>query len=130
MFRLKPTGPDVAAIDGIEDMTAPAFRNPLVQWIDHRLPVFSLMQHELHEYPTPKNLNYWWSYGSLAGATLVIMIISGGLRQRRARHARRQLGLVDPLHPHDRGDDVLRRRLHPHLSRPRHRASFSGFSAW
>jgi quinol-cytochrome oxidoreductase complex cytochrome b subunit len=35
------------------------------------------MQHELHEYPTPKNLNYWWNFGSLAGFCLVIMIVTG-----------------------------------------------------
>ncbi len=51
--------------------------NPLVRWIDHRLPVFTFMSHELYEYPTPKNLNYWWNFGSLAGVVLVIMIVSG-----------------------------------------------------
>ncbi len=53
------------------------FKNPVVKWIDHRLPVFSYMHHELHEYPTPKNLNYLWNLGSLAGLALVIMIITG-----------------------------------------------------
>ena len=49
----------------------------LVRWIDYRLPVFSLLEHELVVYPTPKNLNYWWNFGSLAGITLVIMIVTG-----------------------------------------------------
>src|SRR5258706_5914066 len=40
-----------------------------------------------------------------------------GLRQRRARHARRQLWLADPLPAHERRDDVLHRHLHPHLPR-------------
>jgi ubiquinol-cytochrome c reductase cytochrome b subunit len=53
------------------------FKNPVVRWIDHRLPVFSFMHHELHEYPTPKNLNYLWNLGSLAGFALVIMIMTG-----------------------------------------------------
>ena len=56
---------------------AAAFKNPLVRWIDHRLPVFSFLNHELNEYPTPKNLSYWWNFGSLAGIVLVIMILSG-----------------------------------------------------
>jgi quinol-cytochrome oxidoreductase complex cytochrome b subunit len=47
------------------------------EWLDHRLPVFTFMNHELNEYPTPKNLNYWWNFGSLAGITLVIMIMTG-----------------------------------------------------
>jgi ubiquinol-cytochrome c reductase cytochrome b subunit len=58
-------------------MSAPEFKNPIVRWVDHRLPVFTFMQHELHEYPTPKNLNYWWNFGSLAGIVLVIMITTG-----------------------------------------------------
>jgi ubiquinol-cytochrome c reductase cytochrome b subunit len=58
-------------------MTAPVFKNPIVRWLDHRLPVFSYMHHELHEYPTPRNLSYWWNYGSLAGFMLVIMIVTG-----------------------------------------------------
>merc|ERR1711981_1477827 len=49
----------------------------LKSWIDYRLPIFSFLEHSAHEYPTPKNLNYLWNFGSLAGITLVIMIISG-----------------------------------------------------
>ena len=55
---------------------APA-KSGLVGWLDHRLPVFTFMQHELHDYPTPRNLNYWWNFGSLAGIVLVVMILSG-----------------------------------------------------
>ncbi len=51
--------------------------NPVIRWIDHRLPVFTFMHHELHEYPTPKSLNYFWNFGSLAGITLVVMLITG-----------------------------------------------------
>ena len=35
------------------------------------------MNEELNEYPTPRNLNYWWNFGSLAGIVLVIMIVTG-----------------------------------------------------
>ena len=58
-------------------MSGPKLTNPVVRWIDHRLPVFTFLHHEMHEYPTPKNLNYWWNFGSLAGITLVIMIVTG-----------------------------------------------------
>jgi ubiquinol-cytochrome c reductase cytochrome b subunit len=58
-------------------MSSPSFKNPVVRWIDHRLPIFSMMHHELNEYPTPKNLSYWWNFGSLAGMVLVIMIVTG-----------------------------------------------------
>ena len=37
-------------------MAAPVFKNPVIRWIDHRLPVFSYLHHEAYEYPTPKNL--------------------------------------------------------------------------
>jgi len=58
-------------------MSKPKFKNPVVNWIDYRLPIFTFMNHELNEYPTPKNLNYFWNFGSLAGITLVTMIITG-----------------------------------------------------
>ncbi|HWD57757.1 MAG TPA: cytochrome b N-terminal domain-containing protein [Stellaceae bacterium] len=49
----------------------------IIRWIDYRLPFVAMLEHELHEYPTPRNLNYWWNFGSLAGIILVIMIVSG-----------------------------------------------------
>src|SRR5229473_881677 len=52
------------------------FSNPVIRWIDYRLPVFTFLHHELHEYPTPRNLNYLWNFGSLAGIVLVIMIMT------------------------------------------------------
>ena len=47
-------------------MSKAKFKNPVVKWIDHRLPIFSFMDHELNHYPTPKNLNYFlelWIFG-------------------------------------------------------------------
>jgi quinol-cytochrome oxidoreductase complex cytochrome b subunit len=41
------------------------------------LPVVTFLHHELHENPTPRNLNYLWNFGSLAGIALVIMIATG-----------------------------------------------------
>ena len=58
-------------------MTSPTWNNPVVKWIEYRLPVFSFTQEHLIDYPTPKNLNYWWNFGSLAGITLTIMIVTG-----------------------------------------------------
>ena len=31
-------------------------------WIDKRLPVFTFINHNLRDYPTPKNLNYFWNF--------------------------------------------------------------------
>ncbi|MEK9557540.1 MAG: cytochrome b N-terminal domain-containing protein, partial [Alphaproteobacteria bacterium] len=58
-------------------MSAEKFSNPVVRWIDHRLPVFSMLDHEKYDYPVPKNLNYMWNFGVLAGLALVIMIVTG-----------------------------------------------------
>ena len=53
------------------------FNSRLVEWIDYRLPIFSYADSNVISYPTPKNLNYWWNFGSLAGVVLVIMIVTG-----------------------------------------------------
>jgi ubiquinol-cytochrome c reductase cytochrome b subunit len=49
----------------------------ITKWIDDRLPIFHFVKKDLAEYPTPKNLNYFWNFGSLSGITLVIMILTG-----------------------------------------------------
>ncbi|MSO54398.1 MAG: cytochrome b [Rhodospirillales bacterium] len=56
---------------------APVWKNPIVRWIDYRLPVFSFIHHQLVDYPTPRNLSYWWNFGSLSGIVLVIMVMTG-----------------------------------------------------
>ena len=48
-----------------------------MNWIEDRIPIVSFVENELVNYKTPKNLNYLWNFGSLAGITLVIMILSG-----------------------------------------------------
>jgi ubiquinol-cytochrome c reductase cytochrome b subunit len=47
------------------------------EWVDYRLPIISLFKHSAVDYPTPKNLNYWWNFGSLAGFFLLVQIITG-----------------------------------------------------
>jgi len=51
--------------------------NSVLEWIDYRLPIISLLKHSAVDYPTPKNLNYWWNFGSLAGFFLLVQIITG-----------------------------------------------------
>lgn len=48
-----------------------------LEWFEDRLPIISFLKAELVDYPTPKNLNYAWSFGSLAGIALVLQIITG-----------------------------------------------------
>lgn len=40
-------------------------------------PLFSTLNDHLIDYPTPSNLNYMWSFGSLAGLCLLIQIATG-----------------------------------------------------
>jgi ubiquinol-cytochrome c reductase cytochrome b/c1 subunit len=47
------------------------------RWVDDRLPILSLLKDSLVTYPTPRNLNYAWNFGSLAGIALMIQIITG-----------------------------------------------------
>jgi len=39
--------------------------------------IFSFIDSHIINYPTPINLNYFWSFGSIAGLCLIIQIISG-----------------------------------------------------
>ncbi|KAI3837075.1 hypothetical protein MKW98_005408 [Papaver atlanticum] len=40
-------------------------------------PIASVLNQHLIDYPTPRNLSYWWGFGSLAGICLVIQIVTG-----------------------------------------------------
>ncbi len=53
------------------------FANPVVEFIDSRLPIFTLMQREYGVFPTPKNFNYFWNFGAIAMFMLVTMIATG-----------------------------------------------------
>ncbi len=53
------------------------FGNPVINWIDRRLPVFTMMQKEYGVFPTPRNFNYLWNFGAIAMVMLMVMIASG-----------------------------------------------------
>ncbi|MEO5338324.1 MAG: cytochrome b/b6 [Magnetospirillum sp. WYHS-4] len=58
--------------------TTREFKNPIIRWIEYRLPIISFIDDSVGSgYPTPKNLSYWWNFGSLAGFVLVVMIVTG-----------------------------------------------------
>ena len=52
-------------------------KNPVVNWIDSRLPIFTMIEAEYRTFPTPKNFNYLWNFGALATIALAIMILTG-----------------------------------------------------
>jgi len=51
-------------------------KSKLAQWFDSRLPLLTL-SHHLTEYPTPKNLNYWWTFGGILTFCLITQIVTG-----------------------------------------------------
>ena len=53
------------------------FENPLVEWVDSRLPIFTMVQKEYGVFPTPRNFNYFWNFGAIAMFMLVAMIVTG-----------------------------------------------------
>ncbi len=46
------------------------------KWFNDRLPLLSLGAH-LADYPTPKNLNYWWTFGGILTFCLIAQIVTG-----------------------------------------------------
>ncbi len=58
-------------------LTESAFTNPVIRWVDARLPVFTMIQKEYGTFPTPRNFNYFWNFGALAMINLTIMIATG-----------------------------------------------------
>ena len=48
----------------------------LGKWFNDRLPLLTLANH-LAEYPTPKNLNYWWTFGGILTFCLITQIVTG-----------------------------------------------------
>ncbi|MDR3497616.1 MAG: cytochrome b/b6 [Parvibaculum sp.] len=51
--------------------------NGFTKWIDSRLPIVRLVHDAGVSYPTPKNLNYWWTFGGILTLCLGIQIITG-----------------------------------------------------
>ena len=46
------------------------------KWFNDRLPLLTLGAH-LTDYPTPKNLNYWWTFGGILTFCLITQIVTG-----------------------------------------------------
>jgi quinol-cytochrome oxidoreductase complex cytochrome b subunit len=47
------------------------------RWLDMRLPVIRFAADTIVEFPTPKNLNYWWTFGGILAVMLVFQIVTG-----------------------------------------------------
>jgi quinol-cytochrome oxidoreductase complex cytochrome b subunit len=48
-----------------------------LQWFERRLPVLSFVHSSFVAYPTPRNLNYWWTFGAILAVMLAVQIVTG-----------------------------------------------------
>ncbi|HEY0848480.1 MAG TPA: cytochrome c1 [Bradyrhizobium sp.] len=51
--------------------------HPALKWIERRLPIMGLMHSSFVAYPTPRNLNYWWTFGAILSMMLAVQILTG-----------------------------------------------------
>ena len=85
--------------------------NPALKWIERRLPIMGLVHSSFVAYPTPRNLNYWWTFGAILSMMLAVQILTGvilamhytpdadhGLQVGRNHRPRRQLRLAAAQH--------------------------------
>ena len=49
----------------------------LEKWLDERLPIIRFSKEHLMDFPTPKNLNYFWTFGAILVMCLGIQIVTG-----------------------------------------------------
>lgn len=52
-------------------------KNPVAKWVNDRLPILSYSKDHFVDFPTPKNLNYFWTFGAILAMCLVIQIVTG-----------------------------------------------------
>ena len=47
------------------------------KWMHERLPIMELVRGQALDFPTPKNLNYFWTFGGILAVMLVVQILTG-----------------------------------------------------
>jgi len=52
-------------------------KSAIGRWFESRLPIMGLMHSSFVVYPTPKNLNYFWTFGGILSLMLGVQIITG-----------------------------------------------------
>ena len=52
-------------------------QNGILRWLETRLPIGGLAHSSFIAYPTPRNLNYWWTFGGILSFMLGVQIITG-----------------------------------------------------
>ena len=52
-------------------------KSAIAKWFDDRLPLPRLMHDQFVDFPTPRNLNYMWTFGGILTFCLVAQIVTG-----------------------------------------------------
>ncbi len=52
-------------------------KSGLEKWLDTRLPVVRFAHDTIIDFPTPKNLNYWYTFGGILAVCLATQILTG-----------------------------------------------------
>ena len=52
-------------------------KSGLARWLDERLPIVRFANDTIVTFPTPKNLNYWWTFGGVLSLMLGMQIVTG-----------------------------------------------------
>jgi ubiquinol-cytochrome c reductase cytochrome b subunit len=52
-------------------------KSGFARWLERRLPILGFMHDSFVSYPTPKNLNYMWTFGAILSFMLVAQIVTG-----------------------------------------------------
>jgi len=52
-------------------------RNGFAKWFDQRLPLPRMLHDNISAFPTPRNLNYWYTFGGILTFCLVTQIVTG-----------------------------------------------------
>ncbi|HLI66172.1 MAG TPA: cytochrome b N-terminal domain-containing protein [Caulobacteraceae bacterium] len=52
-------------------------KTAIERWLDARLPIIRFSSDHLMDFPTPKNLNYWWTFGAILAFCLATQIVTG-----------------------------------------------------
>ena len=47
------------------------------KWMHERLPIMDLVQGQALDFPTPRNLNYFWTFGGILAIMLVVQLLTG-----------------------------------------------------
>jgi ubiquinol-cytochrome c reductase cytochrome b subunit len=87
-------------------------KSNLAKWFDERLPIARLMHDSFVAFPTPRNLNYMWTFGGILMFCLVAQIVTGVILAMHytahvdtafesVQHIRRDVNygwLIQPMH--------------------------------